>query len=241
MDFKKTIPDTEMKTERYELMIVPDAAPVTVFLPDARIDYANHLHGQVQQMAVRTWQMAVVLGHTLRTIKDQCKHGEWGKLFKNSRSKSNAKLISHFNFGEKQAGNYMAVYDAAVEAAKRISEERAAAVMQMLATRPGQDFYLALGEISQASTIKEFLAEVVDDSESRGAKHSKANMRDAMEEAMERQVAGEREAQEDAAKLLAAAEAYRDCRAGLCTREFNGLFASQMRNILRGLETEGRA
>lgn len=134
-------------------------------LPDARIDYANHLHGQVQQMAVRTWQMAVVLGHTLRTIKDQCKHGEWLKLFKGRRCKANSDSSQDFNFGDDQARKYMEVYDAAVEAAKRISEERAEAVMQMLSTRPGQDIYHALGEISQASTIKEFLAEVVDDSE----------------------------------------------------------------------------
>ncbi|OCA02832.1 hypothetical protein [Akkermansia glycaniphila] len=208
-------------------------------LPDARIDYVNHLHEQVQQMAVRTWQMAVVLGHTLREINVQCKHGEWGKLFKNSRSKSNAKLISHFNFGEKQAGNYMAVYDAAVEAAKRISEERAAAVMQMLATRPGQDFYQALGEISQASTIKEFLAEVVDDSESRGAKHSKANMRDAMEEAHNAPVVSEQDAQRDAANLVTMMGEFVEKLAPLCSRSFNKAIADQFRSYSKRLDAIG--
>lgn len=206
---------------------------------DARIDYANHLHGQVQQMAVRTWQMAVVLGHTLRTIKDQCKHGEWGKLFKNSRSKSNAKLISHFNFGDDQARKYMEVYDAAVEAAKRISEERAAAVMQMLATRPGQDFYLALGEISQASTIKEFLAEVVDDSADRGAKHSKANMRDAMEEAHNAPIVSEKDAQRDAANLVTMMGEFVEKLAPLCSRSFNKAIADQFRSYSKRLDAIG--
>lgn len=208
-------------------------------LPDARIDYANHLHGQVQQMAVRTWQMAVVLGHTLRTIKDQCKHGEWLKLFKGRRCKANSDSSRNFNFGDDQARKYMEVYDAAVEAAKRISEERAEAVMQMLSTRPGQDIYHALGEISQASTIKEFLAEVVDDSESRGAKHSKANMRDAMEDAHNAPVVSEQDAQRDAANMVTMMGEFVEKLAPLCSRSFNKAIADQFRSYSKRLDAIG--
>ena len=239
MDFKNTIADTEMRAVTYELMIVPDAGPVTEFLPDARIDYANYLHGQVQQMAVRTWQMAVVLGHALRSIKDQCKHGEWLKLFKGGRGKANSTSGLSFNFSDKQARKYMEVFDAAVEAAKRVSEERAAELLKMLAMRPGQDFYLALGEVSQASTIKEFLAEVVDVAECRSAKRSKANMREVMEAAHNAPVVSEQDAQRDAANLVTMMSEFVEKLAPLCSRSFNKAIADQFRSCSKRLDVIG--
>ncbi len=148
----------------------------TVSIPDTqdqRIAYANTLHterteleGQIQQAERRQWMIGVVLGYTLAQIKQDCAHGEWLRLFKGGRGKSNSTHGLNFEFSDKTARTYMDLYKGVSKKCRKLGSEKENEMTRML-QEPGEQLYLALGELSAATSIRAARADLCDDEKPR--------------------------------------------------------------------------
>lgn len=180
MDNNVTTPDIMdtliPQAPRRETVSIPDTR-------DQRIAYANKLHterteleGQIQQAERRQWMIGVVLGYTLAQIKQDCTHGEWLRLFKggkgnsahvrNLEGDSNSKHAWNFNFSDETARTYRQLYEGVAKKCRKLGGDRENEMTRML-QEPGEQLYLALGELSDATSIRAARADLCDDDKPR--------------------------------------------------------------------------
>lgn len=165
MDNNVTTPDIMdaliPQAPRRETVSIPDTQ-------DQRVAYANKLHterteleGQIQQAERRQWMIGVVLGYTLVQIKQDCDHGEFKRLF-NSKSATRCT----FEFGYRSAALYMQLYKGVSKKCRKLGSEKENEMTRML-QEPGEQLYLALGELSDATSIRAARADLCDDDKPR--------------------------------------------------------------------------
>lgn len=140
--------------------------PLSTTLPaagDGKIALANDLHrqcrdlaGQVQALGQRMWQTAVVLGYTLVCIKAETPHGEYKQLFKSPKNST----CGVFDFSYSAALRYVNLYKSVEARARKLGDDQAAAMRQMIEQGSADELSSLLGEVSQASSLREAYIEL---------------------------------------------------------------------------------
>lgn len=91
----------------------------------AAVQQLNELHAQVNDALDRAWKTGVVIGMQLCRLKAALPHGEFGKLFADANSQS----IANLSFKQRQANNYMKLYNECLNAAGRLERGEAVAAL----------------------------------------------------------------------------------------------------------------
>lgn len=131
-----------------------------------KIALANDLHRQctgladrVQALGQRMWQTAVALGYTLTQVKAELPHGEYTKLFEDSAA-PNVAHVQHLAFSRATATRYVNLYKAAEARVRKLGDDQAAAMRQMIEQGSADELSSLLGEVSQASSLREAYIEL---------------------------------------------------------------------------------